>query len=193
MSEVKHKEDRFAVSEDMLGMETTKVRTMRENYDFLGEYHFWTYFSVAAIFALVSYMVIQNNMTFVNSLPKPKFSISLSVLYILFIIGFIILAYAGFMGNCYSPNEMRKGGSNVFFVLYLFIFLTWVYTLFGKKDLKNAFFISIALFLITLLWIFWLWKTDRTAAYLMIYVLIITGFITWMSYLFTKTPLLNLL
>jgi tryptophan-rich sensory protein len=190
MSEYKHKENRFELSEDMPGvmMETTRVKVVRENYDFLSGYEFWTYFSVSAIFALLTFSMIKNNMTFYNSLIQPKWTVPLNILFMLFLLGFIILAYAGYSGNCYSPNEMRKSGSNVIFLLYLFLFLTWTYLLFVKKDLKNAFFFSLALFILTILWVLWLWKTDKTSAYLMLYVLVITGYGSWLTYNFMKNP-----
>ena len=185
-----NKENRFREDDDIEEGGTPLLEensnTTSRRYNFLRDYYFWIFLSIAIIFGILIWFLLQSrlsalsgNGTLLATLTSP------AVLTILVIIALIIIAYAGYQSATANGDGLLRLIGNLFFIGFLFLFLLWAFLLVTPGFGMQAFWVSIALVVVALLWMIWLWKTDRMSAYVMIYVVVL--FILLSFYTFRTT------
>jgi len=170
-----NKENRFA-EDDMSEYATVKDNgTLSGRYNFLKDYYFWIFLSIAIVFGILVWFMLRsklntasvNGTTLLSTLTNP------SVLVILTIIGLIVVAYAAYQASAAHGDGMLRLVGNLFFIGFLLLFLLWAYLLSVSGFEKQAFWVSVILVIVAVLWMIWLWKIDRLSAYVMIYVVVL--------------------
>lgn len=190
LSSPRTKENRFEKGEEMnpSDEEIPEMVHYREkkvterslmHYDFLSKYYFWIYLSIALVFGIVVAMMYQNNSGVLSSLASRTRFFNPSVLGILILIALIIISYATFQADMYCGNDALRILSNSFFMIFLFAFLLWSYFIFTTHQFQYAFWVSIVLLVIAVVWFLWLWKIDRLSSYFMIYTVLLFLYLSY--------------
>lgn len=179
------KENRF--QEDVIVTEPEEKIYYTQRYDFLRNYYFWIFLSIAFIFGIMVWGMVNNRLSQIHaSNPLIAQFLNPSVMVVLSIIALIVIGYAGYQAAFACGTDLTRLIGNVFFILFLFAFLLWGYLLTQPGFVTQAYWTSIVLVVLAILWLLWLWKIDRLSSYLMIYVAVLFIFVAYYTYQLTK-------
>lgn len=124
-----------------------------------------------------------------QALNPPSFTISSGVFAFLWIVAFIFIWYAWYTSLRGTFDSSLRTTLNVLFGLNLLLVLVFVFALFNSINLKGALCILFLLFIETLFLIYFVWKSSRIGAYLLIvYAIFLIVLMAWNNSLVTANP-----
>lgn len=149
-------------------------------HGYVKTYYFWIFFSIALIFGLIVWSMINTRLSTVSVAGVPLSQLFTPVLMIVFVlIALFGVSFAAFQAAKSSERRMTRLIGNTFFIVTLFVFLLWAYLLITPGFADQAFWTSIVLVIISVLWVLWSWKVSRGASYFMIIVALIFAYLAF--------------
>jgi tryptophan-rich sensory protein len=143
---------------------------------------------IVIIIALVAAYNGFNSAAF-QALNPASFTLSSAAFAFLWILAFLIIWYAWYTSLNGTFDPSLRTTLNVLFALNLLLVLIFVFALFSSINLKGALCILFLLFIETLFLIYFVWKSSRTGAYLLIlYAIFLLILMCWNNSLVTANP-----
>jgi hypothetical protein len=151
-----------------------------KKHGYVKTYYFWIFFSIALIFGLIVWSMINTRLSSVSVAGVPLSQLFTPVLMIVFVlIALFGVSFAAFQAAKNSERRMSRLVGNTFFIVTLFVFLLWAYLLVTPGFVNQAFWTSVVLVIIAVLWVLWSWKISRGASYFMIIVALIFAYLAF--------------
>lgn len=143
---------------------------------------FWVYFLVVALLMIWGGYITYTNRGWYEALNQPAFRPPAYFFSFIWLILYFLVAFSSYLGASSAVNPSTRLVINLLFALNILLNVAWIYAFYVKKDVKLAFWITIALIISALLLMGVLFSVNAlTGSLLVIYViwLIIAAAYNW--------------
>jgi tryptophan-rich sensory protein len=145
----------------------TEKQTVQLN-NFSSQYKdmtFWAFIIIAIIVLIIIFLVIRTGLELYNRTSKKGWADANSVWGIVIIVVTLLFSYGSYRAYSLAPDDMYRQFIAVSFGVQMILLLIIFYLIFRTFSFRNAFYLSILTFILSVVHLYFAWKIDRGAGY----------------------------
>ena len=140
----------------------------------------WAFIIVAILVLIICFFIAKPELEWYREINKYGWLSNNWLMGVILIVVILLMSYSSYFAYCVA-DESGKNMVIITFTLGLLILITWFIVFFKVKSFLNAFYLSMMLFFVSFIQIYFVWDISSNAGYGMIPYIVVTFLLTIIS------------